>query len=234
MTLLASGTDGMEESANPVLIEATRGRAVESRHRGAFVVADAAGNIVCGAGDPAMPVYPRSTVKPLQAIPLIETGAADSFALTDKELALACASHKGEPAHVEAVGAWLARIGLNHTALACGVQAPREPNAARLAILDGAPLTAVFHNCSGKHAGFLTACVFCGDDPSDYIDPDHPAQRRVTHALSEMTGCDLSAVPRSRDGCGVPTYRMPLSFVLRLQWRASPILRAFPRKGPAP
>ena len=200
----------MEVSANPVLVEVTRGAAVESRHRGAFVVVDAAGKIVRGAGDAHMPIYPRSAAKPLQALPLIETGAADRFGLTATELALACASHKGEPAHVEAVEAWLVRIGLSDTALECGSQPPRTPEAAKCAILDGISLTAAYHNCSGKHAGFLTACVCCGDNPSGYIEPGHPAQSRVTQALAEMTGCDLSAVPMGRDGCGIPTYHMPL------------------------
>ena len=197
-------------TANPVLIEVTRGAAVESRHRGAFVVVDASGKIVRSVGDPGMAIYPRSAAKPLQALPLIETGAADRLGLTDREVALACASHKGEPAHVEAVEAWLARIGLTHAALECGIQAPRTPKALEKAILQRTPLTAAYHNCSGKHAGFLTACVACGDAPSSYIDPDHPAQKRVTQALAEMTRCDLSAVPLARDGCGIPTYCMPL------------------------
>jgi L-asparaginase II len=194
-------------NANPVLIEVTRGAAVESRHRGAFAVVDAAGKIVRGAGDPGMAIYPRSAAKPLQALPLIETGAADRFGLTNKELALACASHKGEPAHVAAVNAWLARIGLTHAALECGVQ-PSE--ALRRTILERSPLSAAYHNCSGKHAGFLTACVACGDAPSGYIDPDHPAQKRVGQALAEMTGCNLEAIAPGRDGCGIPTYCMPL------------------------
>ena len=197
-------------TVNPVLIEVTRGAAVESRHRGAFAVVDAAGRILRSAGDPAMAIYPRSAAKPLQALPLIETGAADRFSLTDKELALACASHKGEPAHVEAVNAWLARIGLSPASLECGIQPPRTPAALEKALLERSALTAAYHNCSGKHAGFLTACVACGDAPSGYIDPDNPAQKRVTQALSEMTGCDLGAVPLARDGCGIPTYCMPL------------------------
>jgi L-asparaginase II len=197
-------------SANPVLIEVTRGPAVESRHRGAFVVVDASGRIVKSAGDAEMPVFPRSAAKPLQALPLIETGAADRFALTTKELALACASHKGEPAHVEAVGAWLHRIGLSASSLECGAQSPRAPEALKAAILAGTQIHAAYHNCSGKHAGFLTACMACGDAPAGYIGPDHPAQKRVTRALGEMTGCDLAAVPLAGDGCGIPTYCMPL------------------------
>jgi L-asparaginase II len=197
-------------SANPVLIEVTRGAAVESRHRGAFAIVDAAGKIVKSAGDAGMPVFPRSAAKPLQAIPLIETGAAGRFGLTGRELALACASHKGEPAHVEAVEAWPRRIGLGPEALECGVQAPRTQEAASRAILAGTPLNAAYHNCSGKHAGFLCACVARGDEPAGYIDPDHPAQKRVARALAEMTGCDLAAAPMGRDGCGIPTYCMPL------------------------
>ena len=184
-------------SANPVLIEVTRGPAVESRHRGAFVVVDAAGRTVWAMGDAQMPVFPRSAAKPLQALPLIETGAADRFNLSDKELALACASHLGEPLHVAAVAAWLARIGLDGSALECGLQPQRiaEP---------------IYHNCSGKHAGFLTACVACGDPVRGYVEPDHPAQRRVTQVLAEMTGCDLARAPAGRDGCGIPVYSMPL------------------------
>ncbi len=184
-------------NANPVLVEVTRGPAVESWHRGAFVAIDATGKTVWAVGNTQMPVYPRSAAKPLQALPLIETGAADRFGLADRELALACASHKGEPAHVAAVEAWLARIGLDASALECGPQPPRPPSPA-------------YHNCSGKHTGFLTTCVACGDPTRGYIEPGHPAQQRVTQALAEMTSCDLSRVPMGRDGCGIPVYCMPL------------------------
>lgn len=197
-------------STNPVLIEVTRGPAVESRHRGAFVVMDASGKVAWAAGSIEAAVYPRSSAKPLQALPLIETGAADRFNLTDTELALACASHKGEPQHVAAVEAWLARIGLDPSHLECGAQPPRTAAAAERVIRDGIALNATYHNCSGKHTGFLTTCVHCGDNPAGYIEPDHPAQKRVTKAAAEMTGCDLTRVPLGRDGCGIPVYGMPL------------------------
>jgi L-asparaginase II len=197
-------------SANPVLIEVMRGPAAESRHRGAFVVVDASGKIVWATGDPQMPFYPRSAAKPLQALPLIETGAADRFALTERELALACASHKGEPAHVAAVEAWLARIGLDPSFLECGIQPPRTAEAAEKVIRQGLPLNAAYHNCSGKHSGFLTACVASGDAIKGYIEAGHPAQKRVTQALAEMTGCNLCRLPFGRDGCSIPTYYMPL------------------------
>ena len=209
LVMLAFPMDGAMD-ANPVLIEVTRGPAVESRHRGAFVVVDASGKIVWAAGDAQMAVYPRSATKPLQALPLIETGAAGRFNLAESELALACASHKGEPRHVAAVEAWLARIGLDASCLECGVQAPRTAEAAEKAIRDGTRLTAAYHNCSGKHTGFLTTCVACGDPIRGYIEPSHPAQKRVTQALAGMTGCDLSRVPLGRDGCGIPVYCMPL------------------------
>ncbi len=200
---------------NPVLVEVTRGNVVESRHRGAFVVCDASGRIVHSAGDAEMAIYPRSASKPLQALPLIETGAADRFGLGDREIALACASHKGEPTHVEAVGSWLAKIGLSPESLECGTQIPRTEAAFENVIRNRTPVTPVFHNCSGKHTGFLTTCVTCGDGPEGYIEPDHPAQRRVTAALSEMTGVDMNTVPLGRDGCGIPVYFMPLRGLAR-------------------
>ncbi len=199
-----------EMTANPILVEVTRGPAVESLHRGTFAVVDAAGKIVWAAGDPRLPIYPRSAAKPLQALPLIETGAADRFGLGDRELALACASHKGEPEHIAAIRAWLARIGLDASCLECGAQPPRTARAAEKVIRDGTPLTAAYHNCSGKHTGFLTACVACNEGIRGYIEPGHPAQQRVTQALSEMTDCDLSRMQLGRDGCGAPVYRMPL------------------------
>ncbi|MGO9867963.1 MAG: asparaginase [Rhodomicrobium sp.] len=217
-------------NANPVLIEVTRGPAVESRHRGAFVVVDAAGKVIWGGGDSEMPVYPRSAAKPLQALPLIETGAADRFNLTNRELALACASHKGEPAHVAAVEAWLACIGLDPTCLECGVQAPRTAQAAEKIVRDGTPLNAAYHNCSGKHTGFLTTCMACGDPVQGYIEPGHPAQKRVTQALAEMTGCDLWRVSLGRDGCGIPVYCMPLqSLALGMARLADPAQLPRPR-----
>ncbi len=221
-------------SANPVLIEVTRGPAAESWHRGTFAVVDASGKTVWAVGDTQMPVFPRSAAKPLQALPLVETGAADRFNLTDTELALACASHKGEPLHVEAVEAWLARIGLDASCLECGVQRPRTAEAAEKFIRDGIPLTAAYHNCSGKHTGFLTTCVACGDPVRGYIEPGHPAQKRVTQALSEMTGCDLSRAPLGRDGCGIPVYCLPLqSLALGMARLADPSQLGEGRAGAA-
>lgn len=208
-----SPTDG--DAAPPVLVEVLRGPIVESRHRGSFAVVDAAGKVVRSAGVINAPVYPRSAVKPLQALPLIETGAADALALTPREVALACASHKGEPAHVDAVQAWLATAGLDGGALECGAHPPFDPTvAAALARQDAQP-SPLHNNCSGKHTGFLCTAVHLGEDPRGYIQPGHPVQKRVAAALAEMTGADLEAAPCGCDGCGIPTYGISLRALAR-------------------
>src|ERR1700722_879472 len=137
--------------SDPVLVEAWRGPLGESRHRGAVAVADADGKLVLSIGDVATPVFPRSAVKALQALALVESGAADRFGLSDEDLALACASHSGEPAHVEGVTHMLAKAGLDASALACGVHWPVSHAAAFALAKTGAPL-ALHNNCSGKHA----------------------------------------------------------------------------------
>jgi L-asparaginase II len=185
---------------NPVLVEITRGDLVESRHRGAIAIADASGKLAWSCGDVERPIYPRSAIKMLQALTLIESGAADAFGLRGEELALACASHSGEPFHVGAVRAWLIRIGLDESALACGA-----PTGA-----DGHPLTRAHHNCSGKHTGFLTDARQLGADPKGYQRPDHPVQRWVLTTIAEMAGVDRDRMPVAVDGCTAPAVALPL------------------------
>lgn len=195
---------------SPVLVEVLRGTTVESRHRGAFVVIDARGGVVAASGEIDAPVYPRSAIKPLQALPLVESGAADAFRLTPRELALSCASHRGEAAHVSAVRAWLDGIGLGPDALECGAHVPNDGAAADALVRAGTAPSQMHNNCSGKHSGFLCTAVHQGEDPRGYIGPDHPVQRRVAAAIAEMTDTDLSAAPCGCDGCGIPTYGVPL------------------------
>src|SRR5262245_45439839 len=135
---------------NPVLVEVLRGRLVESRHRGAVAVVDADGRRVLMRGDPARPIYPRSAIKALQALPLIESGAADRFGLADEELALACASHSGEPAHVETAARMLGRAGLDASSLRCGAHWPINQAAAQALARTGGVASALHNNCSGK------------------------------------------------------------------------------------
>jgi L-asparaginase II len=195
--------------SNPVLVEVMRGGLVESRHRGAVAVADPGGAIVLGVGDVAMPVFARSAVKALQALPLVESGAAERYGLGEEELALACASHSGEPAHVEGATRMLAKAGLDPSALACGAHWPLSQAAAYALARTGTP-SALHNNCSGKHAGFLAVARALGVDHAGYGQPGHPVQRGVHSVLQDMTGLALPADRRAIDGCSVPTWAAPL------------------------
>lgn len=200
-----------EPRANPVLVEVTRGGAVESSHRGAAVVVDPAGGVVAAWGDVARPVYPRSAVKPLQALPLIETGAAERFSVGDEDIALAAASHSGEPGHVVLVTAWLERMGLGAGDLECGPHAPMDEAAAADLGRAGREPSALHNNCSGKHAGFLATALHLGEETRGYVKPGHPVQRRLAEVLSDMGGVDLEDATVGTDGCGIPVIAMPLS-----------------------
>lgn len=192
-----------------VLVEVTRGARVESRHAGAALVVDATGSVVFAIGDVDAPIYPRSAVKALLALPLVETGAADRLGLTDAELALACSSHSGEVAHTQAALSMLAKAGRDVSCLECGTHWPRDEPARALAAAGQTP-SALHNNCSGKHSGFVCLSCDMGVDPAGYVHHDHPAMRAVTAALAETTGARLDADNRAIDGCSIPTYAIPL------------------------
>ena len=204
---------------DPVLVEVTRGGIVESRHRGAFAVIDVGGMVVASAGDIDQKIFPRSTVKAIQALPLVESGAADKYGFGEAELALACASHHGEDAHLAVLEPWLARAGLTPEDLECGAHAPANPAAAAALIRAGKPPSPLHSNCSGKHAGFLTTARHLGEPTRGYIAPDHPVQQRVLATLAAMTGLDLSRAPRGTDGCGIPVIGLPLAGLARAMAR---------------
>ncbi|MEO8526109.1 MAG: asparaginase [Caldimonas sp.] len=201
---------------NPILVEAMRGGLRESAHRGAIAVCDADGAIVASLGDIDRPIFPRSAVKVLQALPLIESGAAEQLGLSDEELAIACASHNGEPKHTEVAARMLAKAGLDVSALECGTQWPSREAVQRQLAAAGIEPNALNNNCSGKHAGFL--CLACrlaeGADlrryARGYVGPDHPVMRAVGAALQATTSFDLSRTARGTDGCSIPTYAIPL------------------------
>ncbi|MBQ0958570.1 asparaginase [Ideonella sp. 4Y11] len=207
--------------SNPVLVEALRGDTVESAHRGALVVVDADGATVLALGDVQRPVFPRSAVKLLQALPLVASGAAERWQLTDAELALACASHGGEPAHVATAAGLLARLGLDASVLECGAHWPGHEPATRALARSGAEPSALHNNCSGKHSGL--ACLGCllagGADArgflSGYTQPQHPVMREVSAALQAATGHDLAHAPMGIDGCSIPTFAIPLQALAR-------------------
>ena len=195
---------------NPVLVEVTRGAEVESRHRGAVSVVDAEGTAVAAVGDVECRVFPRSAVKALQALPLVEGGFADTYGLTDAEIALACASHAGEPEHVAAAAAMLKKAGQPPGCLECGTHWPLGEDAARTLAAAGGHPTALHNNCSGKHAGFVCLACGLGADPKGYVRPEHPVQRAVAAALEDLTGASHAAETRGIDGCSIPTYAVPL------------------------
>jgi len=195
---------------NPVLAEVSRGALVESRHRGAVAVVDADGATVLALGDVATPVYPRSAVKALQALALVEAGAAERFGFGAEELALACASHGGEPAHVVGVERMLARADLDPSALACGAHWPIHQPSAQTLARAGGRASALHNNCSGKHAGFVCAACALGTDYRGYTDPAHPVQRAVKAAIEDLAGIAIPDERRAVDGCSVPTWALPL------------------------
>jgi len=196
---------------NPVLTRVWRGAHVESQHRGAWVLVDSAGHVLDGAGEAEQPVFARSSIKSLQALPLCETGAAERFGYSDDELALALASHDGEPIHTERVERLLHRLGLGLEHLQCGPQAPGSAAARDALRKAGAEPTALHNNCSGKHTGFLALSKHLGVDPAQYLDPDSPTQRLVRQAVEELSGASGTQIATAVDGCSAPTFRLPLA-----------------------
>jgi L-asparaginase II len=203
-------------ACNPILVEALRGGVRESAHRGAIAVLDADAHRLVALGDIERPIFPRSAVKVLQAIPLVESGAADRLELDDEELAIACASHNGEPRHTAVVERMLAKAGLDVSALECGTHWPRQGPVASALAAAGEQPSALHNNCSGKHGGFLClACALCDgvnlrQYAKGYVAPRHPVMRAVTEVLEATTGYDLRQAPRGIDGCSIPTFAIPL------------------------
>lgn len=195
---------------NPVLVEVTRGPRVESRHRGAIAIVDADGTPRLALGDVGAPVFPRSAVKIFQALPLVESGAADAAGLTDAELALACSSHNGEEVHVRGARSILAKAGASEAALECGPQWPALGPDQDVLRRTGTPPGAVHNNCSGKHAGFVCAAMHMGYPREGYVAEDHPLQVQIHDILAEITGASLDADVCGIDGCSIPTWAVPV------------------------
>jgi len=197
--------------ANPVLAEVTRGPMVECRHRGSVAVCDAEGGILFAVGDIEAPVYPRSAVKAIQALPLVESGAADALAFGNREIALAQSSHNGEPGHVDGAIAMLSAAGLAPSDLECGPQWPSHKPSVDILVKGGRAPGPEHNNCSGKHAGFLCFAVHTGLPTKGYVEPDHPVQRAVRAAMEDLTGVAHIADRCGKDGCSIPTYAVPLT-----------------------
>ena len=203
------------DEANPILIEQTRGTYVENRHRAAFVIADADGNVIASAGDIARPVFPRSAIKSMQALAMVTSGAIEQFHLTNEELALACASHHGEDVHVLGVTQFLGHVGLAAADLECGAHQPTNARAREALRRAGEEPTALHNNCSGKHSGMLSVARALGVDTHGYVERSHPVQQAVRRAIQTVIGEPLSEERCGTDGCSIPTWAAPLSAFAR-------------------
>lgn len=192
------------------LVTVTRGNLVECTHYGALAVVDADGRLLHSIGDPYLVTYPRSSAKPLQALPLVESGGADRFGFSDREIAIMCASHTGEDVHLATVQGILERIGLDASALLCGVHPPINKAAATRLVQAGRSPTPLHSNCSGKHAGMLALARFLGLPHEGYEKPDHVVQKRILDVITAFTDVPVANIILASDGCTVPTFGMPL------------------------
>ncbi len=194
------------DSANPLRVMVTRGNERESEHRAAVTVVDSRGAMIASAGDPNVFAFFRSSAKPFQAIPLVESGAADAFGLTESELAFCCSSHNGEAGQQQAVVTMLEKIGADPSLLQCGAALPMdEVELARLALGLVAP-SPLQNCCSGKHAGMLATCLHLGYPVDSYLSPQHPLQVQILGIVAEAMQVDAAAVVLAADGCSVPTF----------------------------
>lgn len=195
------------------LVETTRGGTLECVHFGALAVTDTEGRVLACAGDPHRVTFTRSTLKPLQALAFVQGGGVRHFGLTSANLAMLCASHGGEPMHVEQVEQILAKAGVGYQRLQCGCHVPMfvEPGVA-------APPGSYderHHNCSGKHAGFLAWCVQHGQPLDSYLEPGHPLQQAIRAGVAQAVGLQEHQLAMGIDGCSAPNYAFPLSHLAR-------------------
>lgn len=198
----------MESNAScaAVLVEVWRGPIIESLHRGHLIAVDGQGKTIAELGDPGTVTFIRSSGKPFQAIPLVASGAADRFGLSEKEIAIACGSHSGEPIHVETAQSILRKIGLDASALKCGVHEPFSAEVARDLMKNHQQPNVLQNNCSGKHAGMLALAKHLGAPSGTYDSPDNAVQQQILRAVSEFSDIPEQQIAIGIDGCGVPVF----------------------------
>ncbi len=198
-----------------VLVEVKRGGTTESVHSGHIAIVNEFGELLHAVGQPNRMTFARSTLKPIQTLPLIQSGAAERFLFHDRELSICCGSHGGEERHVQLVQSMLYRLGLEEQHLQCGSHVPYDLSSAdRLASMGERP-TALHNNCSGKHAGMLAAALHLQSDIYGYYKEDHPVQRRVLDTIRELAPLADDELETGIDGCGIPTFALPLH---KLAW----------------
>jgi L-asparaginase II len=194
------------------MVELWRNGMLESTHRGHAVICDDTGAIVESWGDPGRIIFPRSSCKMLQALPLLESGAADAVGLTDAHIALSCASHQGAALHVNMADRWLKDLGLGEADLRCGSHEPYDREERDRLILAHEGPCQLHNNCSGKHSGFLTTTQHLKAGP-EYVELDHPLQRAIKAATEEVTGEDSAGY--GIDGCSAPNFAMSVTGLAR-------------------
>ena len=192
------------------LVEVWRGGAVESRHRGHVAAVDGDGRTVARLGDAGAVTFMRSSAKPHQAVPVLTSGAAEAFGLTDAEVAAVCGSHSGQDLHAETVAEILRKIGLDESALLCGTHEPFDSETARRLRERGERPGRLRDNCSGKHAGMLALAVHLGAPVDSYDQPDHPVQRAALETVSRFADVPATELELGVDGCGVPVFALPV------------------------
>lgn len=195
---------------NPVLVNRWRGNAIENRYRGSVAVVESSGRVYAALGDVQRAVFPRSAIKFIQAIPFVESGALDAFSLDDRHIALACASHNGEPIHAGLAQDWLERIDCTHDDLECGAELPLHQATQFELMSEGRGPQRLHHNCSGKHLGFLSTCKKLGEQTHNYRLYNHAAQQRWFEVLESLSNTRINQLPWGYDGCAIPTLAIPL------------------------
>ncbi len=188
------------------LVEVTRGSITESRHRGHVIAVDADGQVVARLGVPEMLTYLRSSAKPFQSLPLVASGAASRFRFTEKEIAIACGSHNGETIHTETVAGMLRKIGMDESALKCGVHEPFSAEAAAGLRERGEKPNVLHNNCSGKHTGMLALALHLGAPTDTYDEPGNPVQLMIGRTIEQFSGVPLEDIAVGVDGCGAPVF----------------------------
>ncbi|WP_438317990.1 asparaginase [Sporosarcina sp. FA9] len=214
------------------LVDVIRGNIVESEHWGHIAVVNSDGELLYSNGNPNKVIFARSSMKPLQAIPIVETGAADFFQFEPADLSLACASHNGESQHTDRVKNILSKLGLTTDSLKCGTHPPRWKETYEGLMQSGTEITAEFNNCSGKHSGMLSTAIHMGESVEDYYKIDHPVQQRIIEVISDLTEIPVEDIEIGIDGCGVPVHGIPLkNLALGFAKMANPSSFSDKRKG---
>jgi len=196
------------ELKKPILVY--RGKYIESTHNIHVAVVNQDGKLLYSYGDPMRMTFPRSSMKPFQAIPLLETGAANTFSYSKAEIAIACASHAGEIFHRETILDLLGRLGIQEDQLQCGTHTPWNLTSYKELLRKGEDVTPVFSNCSGKHTGMLATAIHMKEDISTYREVKHPHQQRILKAIEDICDFPKEHIKLGVDGCGVPVHQLPL------------------------